>query len=114
MLGRNWGRRGGVGMDCCEYFAAMGTALCGTENRADPTSKRARLSTNQTRNTSLNTNPSLTLNNMALRVLYKRLIQSPTVPPTSIGTLPSISSVSKPIAAISPARTSASGHHLLA
>ena len=26
MLGRNWGRRGGVGMGCCEYFAAMGTA----------------------------------------------------------------------------------------
>lgn len=25
MLGRNWGRRGGVGMGCCESSTAMGT-----------------------------------------------------------------------------------------
>ena len=111
MLGKNWGRKVGVGKGCCE-FHRRGTKPCRTDNQIDPTSKRARHSTDLTPTTRPNTNPSSTLNSTVLQVLYKRLIRSHTELLTSTGTILSTSWASKQIAVISPARTLVFGLHL--
>lgn len=111
MLGKNWGRKVGVGRGCCE-FHGYGTNPCRTDNQVDPTSRRARLSTNLTPTTRPNTNPSSTLNSTELQVLYKRPIRSRTELLTGTGTILSTSWASKPIAVISPAQTLVFGLHL--